>query len=123
MAKFSRTEFACKCGCGENKISDLFMRKINELGALVPFPVKVSSGYRCPAYNSKVSTTGSNGPHTTGEAGDFAVSHAEAYQFLMAATRVGFSGIGVNQKGSGRFIHLDCLPNSAHHPRPRLWSY
>ena len=27
------------------------------------------------------------------------------------------------QKGSGRFIHLDTLENSEERPRPTVWSY
>jgi hypothetical protein len=33
---------------------------------------------------------------------------------------MGFTGIGVQQKGSRRFIHLDVLQNP---PRPNVWSY
>jgi hypothetical protein len=35
----------------------------------------------------------------------------------------GFKGIGVNQKGNGRFIHLDIGEMEDGRPRPHLWSY
>ena len=33
-----------------------------------------------------------------------------------------FTGIGIQQKGSGRFIHLDMAP-AEQLPRPMIWSY
>ena len=30
-------------------------------------------------------------------------------------------GVGINQKGKGRFIHLDSVIDGL--PRPHLWSY
>ena len=35
----------------------------------------------------------------------------------------GFTGIGVNQKGGGRFIHLDIAEIENYSPRPHIWSY
>lgn len=120
MAKFTKSEFACKCGCGTNEIKDDFVDLLNVMGKDLPFPLTVSSGYRCPNYNDKVSSTGRNGPHTTGRAADLLASHENAYTLLVAALRYGFVGVGVNQKESSRFIHLD---DSKAHPRPRVWSY
>jgi len=42
---------------------------------------------------------------------------------LREALILGFTGIGINQKGTGRFLHLDLLPNLLLHPRPTVWSY
>jgi hypothetical protein len=38
---------------------------------------------------------------------------------------LGFTGIGIKQKGPGlsRFVHLDMILPAGRHPRPRLWSY
>lgn len=121
MKYFKREDFACKCGKCENKIDDQLTASLDELRGRVGFPLIVSSGYRCPEHNQKVSSTGPNGPHTTGKAVDLAVSHDKAYFVLQQALRMGFTGIGVNGKGTGRFIHLDALPESA--GRPRVWSY
>ena len=40
---------------------------------------------------------------------------------VTSAYRIG--GIGVNQKGASRFIHLDDLDQSDSHTRPWVWSY
>jgi zinc D-Ala-D-Ala carboxypeptidase len=119
MAKFYHQEFACH-HCGVNKIQADFLDKLNALGARLPFPVVVTSGYRCPEHNMKVSTTGPTGPHTTGRAADLAVRGKEAVRLLDEALASGeFSGFGIQQKGAVRFIHLDDLKEG----RPTIWSY
>lgn len=84
-------------------------------------PIIVSSGYRCSHYNSIVSTTGHNGPHTTGRAVDVPVYGEDATRLIKIALNHGMTGIGVHQKGphNKRFIHLDDLTNM----RPWIWSY
>jgi zinc D-Ala-D-Ala carboxypeptidase len=119
---FKREEFACR-HCGENLIDDAFITELDDLRHHLGFALPISSGYRCPDHNARVSSTGRTGPHTTGRAADIAVSHARAYEVLQAAMMLKFSGIGVNQKGGSRFIHLDSLPNAAGQPRPTIWSY
>ena len=84
-------------------------------------PITITSGYRSPAHNTLVSATGRTGPHTTGKACDIAVARADAWALLRLICADGrFTGIGINQKGAGRFIHIDMLTAG---PRPTLWSY
>ena len=118
---FSEKELSCK-HCGKNKMVPSFMQKIVKLRRELNFPFVVTSAYRCPAHNKKVSTTGEDGPHTTGRAIDIAVQGDLAYRLVAAALREGFTGIGVSQKGTSRFIHLDDL-DAVEHARPRIWSY
>lgn len=120
---FKEAEFACRCGCGKNLIDHAFITELDDLRHHLGFALPISSGYRCPDHNARVSITGRTGPHTTGRAADIAVSHARAYDVLQAAMMMRFTGIGVNQKGSARFIHLDNLPNATGQPRPTVWSY
>ena len=119
---FPDHELACKCGCGMLPAKD-FMEKIEALRRSLGFPMAVTSAARCPDHNAKVSGTGRTGPHTTGRAIDLAVSHSKAYAVVSSATFMGFSGIGVQQKGGSRFIHLDDLRNAPGQPRPTIWSY
>jgi zinc D-Ala-D-Ala carboxypeptidase len=63
------------------------------------------------------------GAHSTGRAIDIAVQGEKAHQLLKKAFSMGIGGIGVNQKGSGRFIHLDDLDETDNHTRPWVWSY
>lgn len=84
----------------------------------------VNSGYRCPKYNNEISGSGLNGPHTIAAA-DIAVAYSRAFELIYFAIEVGFTGIGVEQKGNidDRFIHLDTLSKSLHRIRPTVWSY
>lgn len=120
---FKREDFACKCGCGKNEIQDSFIAKLDDLREELGFPLKVNSGYRCPEHNRKVSGTGESGPHTTGRAADLSVDRGRAYMTVYVAMKNGFTGIGIQQKGAGRYIHLDDLPNDIKQPRPTIWSY
>lgn len=120
---FTRSEFACKCGKCENKIQDSFIDKLQELRNALDFPLVITSGYRCPAHNARVSSTGLTGPHTTGRAADIAVAREQAFFLVSIAYNAGFTGIGVSQKGNSRYIHLDDLPATTSQPRPTIWSY
>ena len=119
---FSKSELACRCGCGMLPKQD-FMDKVEGLRVLYDKPMPVNSAARCPAWNAQVSSTGLNGPHTTGRAIDTEVSRGEAYALLRLALERGFTGIGVNQKGNKRFMHIDDLPDAPGQPRPTIWSY
>ena len=117
---FLPAELRCRC-CGLYLRVPEFLDRLEELRRTVGVPLKVTSGYRCPAYNAKVSTTGSEGPHTTGRAVDLLVSHETAYKVAAAGLELGFTGLGIKQHGpaAARFLHLDDLARG----RPRIWSY
>lgn len=122
MSYFKPEEFACK-HCGQAPMDPAFVLRLEELRERCGFPLIVTSGYRCPEHNQAVSSTGPDGPHTTGKAADLGVSRHRAYDVLRHALELGFSGIGVQQKGGGRFLHLDDLHEPEHAPRPSIWSY
>ena len=122
MRYFTESEFACK-HCGANRMNPAFLSMVDDLRHRCGFALPVTSGYRCPVHNQAVSTTGPNGPHTTGMAVDIGVSRSRAHDVLRHAMAMGFTGIGVQQKGATRFIHLDMLREPQHAPRPSVWSY
>tara|TARA_R110001599_G_scaffold291913_1_gene495539 strand:- start:234 stop:605 length:372 start_codon:yes stop_codon:yes gene_type:complete len=117
---FSKAELQCKCGCEQAPMDPQFLMMLDELRSKLNKPLRVSSGFRCPSHNSKVSGTGETGPHTTGKAIDLAVDRSFAYETLRASMAMGFTGIGVKQKGGGRFLHLDTITEGL---RPTIWSY
>lgn len=120
---FSRAEFAC-AHCGRAEMQPDFVYRLQELRDKYGKPLRITSGYRCPEYNAQISSTGKDGPHTTGRAVDIAISRGEAYSLLRLAITMGFTGIGFAQKGSGRFLHLDdLLRHETAGPRPTIWSY
>ncbi len=120
---FNLDEFRCNC-CLENEISTKFVDMVDELREQLGFPLIVSSGYRCPAHNDRVSSTGRDGPHTTGKASDFKVHGRQAHALINAALQAGFTGIGIHQRGDmqKRFIHLDILTEPERF-RPTVWTY
>lgn len=113
-------------GTGEAHMDRDFVRWLDELRLRCGFPLTVSSGYRSPEYNSTVSTTGLDGPHTTGKAADLIVLGSQALILIGHATDMGVKGMGIKQKGehARRFIHLDMLGAAeTKGPRPWIWSY
>lgn len=119
---FTLANFACR-HCGENRIHPELIDKLELMREYLGFPLIVSSGYRCSAHNSAVSSTGEDGPHTTGWAVDISVRGAEARLLLQCAMDHGFTGLGISQKGESRFLHLDLLTKEQGFPRPTVWSY
>tara|TARA_R110000823_G_scaffold223407_2_gene351540 strand:+ start:219 stop:590 length:372 start_codon:yes stop_codon:yes gene_type:complete len=117
---FSKAELQCKCGCEAALMDAQFIMMLEQLREKFNKPLLVSSGYRCPKHNNNVSGTGIAGPHTTGKAIDLKVDRGAAYELLKIAMDMGFSGIGVNQKGNARFMHLDTINTGL---RPTIWSY
>lgn len=118
---FTETELSCPC-CGVNKFNPDTKLRLNRFREWLGSPMIMTSGYRCEAYNRK---NGYTQTHATGQAGDFAVTHKQAYNINAEAGKFGFTGIGIKQKGQGRFIHLDDLKEdlNQNRPRPHLWSY
>ena len=119
MNYFSDDELRCQCGCDQLTFDDAFRKKLNEIRDDFARPMVISSGYRCP--NHPVEARKERpGTHSYGVAVDVAVSHGDALDLIETALRHGIKRIGVNQKGSGRFIHLDA---SEDHYSPTIWSY
>jgi zinc D-Ala-D-Ala carboxypeptidase len=119
---FSDKEMACK-HCGKVNMDPLFMDYLDEVREQYGKPLIVTSGYRCPEHPIEAKKTKA-GAHTTGRAVDFAVDRKDAYELLEIAIGTDwFTGIGIQQKGSGRFIHLDICEEPEMSPRPTIWSY
>lgn len=119
---FTPDELRCK-GTGELVVVEQFLDRLERVRVQLGKPMVITSGYRAPAYNAQVSTTGTEGPHTTGRAVDVAIAGVDAFAVVRLAVAMGFTGIGVSQRGDrgGRFIHLDDIDDWR--IRPRIWSY
>jgi uncharacterized protein YcbK (DUF882 family) len=116
---FKAEEFKCQ-HCGADGITEPLVAKVQELRNRYGKPMRITSGYRCPKHPVEIVKT-APGAHSLGLAADIGVEGAEAYQVLKIALELGFTGIGVQQKGSGRFIHLDIRTGQL--PTPAVWSY
>ena len=118
---FSIDELKCQ-HCGEHNMDESFMVKIEALRQDLGFPFVVTSAYRCKDHIIERKKK-APGAHSTGHALDIAVSGDQAYRLLREALNVGMTGIGINQKGPNRFIHLDDIEWEENRPRPWVWSY
>ena len=119
---FSRAEMACSA-TNECFMVPSFMFRLARLREAVDAPLPVSSGYRSPLHPREIAKVTTSGAHTLGLAVDIAVSGELAVRVLRVACDMRFTGIGISQRGAGRFIHLDDAPPGTGRPRPHLWSY
>lgn len=103
-----------------------FLDRLEALRGMVGVPLVFSSCYRTPAHNQIVSATSSDdGPHTLALAADILTAGPAAFELVRHALTLGFTGIGIAQKGevAKRFVHVDCAPGKPTAPRPLIWSY
>ena len=120
---FSDKELSCHgvdCCGGLADMNHVFMIKLLAMRRELGFPFYITSAYRCPQHNSRISSTGDTGPHTTGQAVDILCMGHNAYRLIESALRHGMTGIGIKQKGPQRFIHVDDITGPV---RPWIWSY
>ena len=115
---FTPDEFRCSC-CNRLEISsdimDLLQTARNDLG-----PLQITSAYRCPDHNSKVSSTGLSGPHTSGYAVDLHVSNSQHRKQLIDYFATKVTGLGIAKT----FIHIDLLTyEHGFEMRPNAWKY
>ena len=117
------TDDELKCShTGNNEMCDNFMSKVNAIRHECGFPFTVTSAYRDPEHPIEARKAKA-GAHASGRAIDIAVRGHQAHQLIQVAIKHGMTGIGVQQKGSGRFIHMDDLTEADGFPRPTVWSY
>ena len=115
---FTREEFRCKCGCDTNEITDELINFAQEIRTEAGFALPVTSGYRCPKHKSERAKK-KPGTHAKGLAVDFGLSHGQARIVTRIALSKSRGGVGVNQKGLARFIHVDVEQERT----GRLWTY
>lgn len=115
---FTKAEFDCKHS-GKNAMRPEFMERLQALRTAYGKPMRVTSGFRDTTHPVEAKKA-APGAHSRGSACDIGCNGQQAYELLKLALAMGFTGIGVNQKGSGRFIHLDTETDG---PRPNVWNY
>ena len=114
---FSRSEFACKCGCGFNTIDVELLRLLTKVREYFNEPVTITSGCRCREYNEEVQRIenenyvpySSKSKHMQGIAADIKVKNvtpAAVYEFInnYAPNKYGL-------KAYNSFTHVDVREN------------
>ena len=116
---FSKAEFDCK-HTGNNEMKPEFMALLQKLRTEYGKSMTITSGYRDPTHPIEARKA-KPGTHASGLAADIGCDGRGAYELVLLAFKLGFTGIGVSQRtGVGRFVHLDILTDS---PRPNMWGY
>lgn len=73
---FFRSEFACKCECGQDTVDVQLITVLERLRKHFDSPIVINSGNRCPEYNKLIGGS-SNSQHTRGRAADIVVHGVE----------------------------------------------
>lgn len=100
---FDSNELRCKCGCGQCKINDRFVERLQLLRYKVGKPVIVTSGYRCPTHSVRVGGS-YNDAHTHGIAADIYVNGLSSIELARIAEDLHFGGIGIIDN---KCVHVD----------------
>jgi len=119
---FRAKELTCKCGCNAVEFDLAFLATLNAIREECGFSLPLSSAYRCPQ-NPTEARKSKLGAHTTGKAVDVLCMGEKALEVIRVAQKHGIERIGIQQKGSGRFIHLDVCTEEDGFPSPAIWSY
>ena len=101
-----------------------FMFRLVLLRESLGFPLMITSAYRSPEHNAKVGGK-SRSAHLRGRAVDIAISGDKAHRLVRMALLLGFTGIGIRQRGDYRYrcVHIDDIEKAPGIPRPSIWSY
>ena len=120
---FNPEEFQCKSS-GELKISEALLDFLQAYRNALGKGVSINSGYRCPEHNNSVSSTGLDGPHTTGWAIDISTNSQTQYQLLKFAMSYNPQPLGIGIAKT--FTHIDFCNtdmNDKFLVRPNVWRY
>jgi len=116
---FKPDEFRCSC-CNRLEIASELVDMLQTAREALGVPLTLTSAYRCPDHNSKVSSTGISGPHTTGYSVDIHVSNSQHRKQLISYFADKVSGLGIAKT----FIHIDLLnADLGFDARPNCWLY
>ena len=120
---FSIAEMACR-ETGLCLLDGALMDALQRVRAICG-PLTVTSGYRSPRHSKEAAKGRSGGPHTLGKAADIRCAGTQAFEILHTALDEGCTGIGIDQRGEDRFLHLDVITHLDDFPavRPTIWSY
>ena len=107
---FKPQEFACKCGCGTQEVSEVLLKELDFIRGHFGVPVRVLSGRRCDAHNRAVGGA-EKSQHKEGLAADITVkgkTPKEVFEFLNSKFKSHY-GIGLYKT----FVHFDVRPTRA----------
>jgi len=100
---FSRSEFICRCGCGQDNIDLNLVAMLEQARLEFGSAIRINSGVRCPEHNKDVGGA-VNSKHLNGQAADLRCSYGrDRRRLIIALDKAGLPRIGIAK----RFIHVD----------------
>lgn len=112
---FLASEFLCHGSgcCSSGKIDDKLVEILQKIRDHFGKPVTITSGYRCPTWNTKIG--GVKGSyHTYGQAADIGVAGVAPAEVAKYAESIGVLGIGLYETDKdGYFVHVDTRTKKA----------
>ncbi len=109
---FNLSEFECSC-CKQVKLDSELLKRLQAIRTQTGLPLRINSGYRCPAHNRKVG--GSSGSqHMMGKAADIVIVGMPIAQQQRICEQH-FAGQGIGKANT--FTHVDVRGSHAR------WSY
>ena len=115
LKHFKKSEFTCKCGCGETVISADLLEMLDEARSFSKTPFVINSGYRCENHPESIKNPTSS--HIKGLAVDIKCTNSKKRAIIIDALGyVGFKRFGI----SDSFIHTDIDEKKSN---PAIWLY
>ena len=108
----------CSC-CDADEINIGFLLTLDAIREDVDEPLVITSGYRCPDYNERISKTGRDGPHTTGFAADISCSDSIKRMKIVKSAVNNGCRVGIAKS----FVHVDVLSAAQGFPENVMWVY
>jgi zinc D-Ala-D-Ala carboxypeptidase len=106
---FSRSEFACKCGCGLDSMNLFTIQKLQSARDLTGIAFFVVSGIRCATHNA-ASGGRPNSAHLRGHAVDLACANDHIRYLMLKELILHFDRLEVGRT----WIHIDDDPTLLH---------
>lgn len=103
---FAPAEIACR-GTGRLLVNEDALDRLQALRTSLGRPMIVNSGYRSPEHNTHVGGA-LRSQHLQGAAFDISMANHDPAEFIAAARKAGFRGIGTYPRSN--FIHIDIGP-------------
>jgi len=108
---FSRKEFACRCGCGQDTVDAKLIQVLERLRTHYDGqPIRINSGNRCVEYNRRIGGK-QHSQHLLSKAADIVVGDIEPGDVYMTLDRLYPGKFGVGSYHN--FTHVDVRDKKA----------